>query len=144
MKPAAVFLSLTLVVIAQIVNAAQPADPQLIGRWCSAEVTLRKGDGTRTSNKSNASQYMVQTFSKDRVVVEWVRLPQWARWTQSYAIVAPGQVSMKMLEHSSLPTLIGSRSLFHYEARGDNLKLVTEPEQKQEPIVETTWTRCPE
>jgi hypothetical protein len=136
--------ALMFAVLADSACAAPQADPQLLGRWCSAEVTLRKGDGTRTSNKSNASQYMVQTFSRDRVVVEWVRLPQWARWTQSYAIVAPGQVSMKMLEHSSLPTLIGSRSLFHYETRGDNLKLVTEPEQKHEPIVETTWTRCPE
>ena len=130
--------------MAQAATAAQQADPQLIGRWCSAQVTLRRGDGTTTSNKSDASQYMVQTFSKDRVVVEWVRLPQWARWTQSYAIVSPGEVAMKMLEHSSLPTLVGSKSLYRYQARGDVLKLVTEPQQKQEPVVESTWTRCPE
>jgi hypothetical protein len=35
-------------------------------------VTLRRPDGTTTSSKSNASQYTGQTFSKDRVVVEWV------------------------------------------------------------------------
>jgi hypothetical protein len=122
--------------------AAAPIDSQLIGRWCSAEVTLRRADGTSTSSKSNASQYTVQTFSKDRVVVEWVRLPQWARWTQSYAIVSAGQLSMKMLEHSSLPGLVGSKSAYHYRAQGDVLKLVSEPQQKQEPVVESTWTRC--
>jgi len=122
--------------------AVPSADPQLIGRWCSAEVTLRRADGTTSSSKSNASQYTVQTFSKDRVVVEWVRQPQWARWTQSYAVVSAGQLSMKMLEHSSLPGLVGSKSTYRYRTQGDVLKLVSEPQQKEEPVVESTWTRC--
>jgi hypothetical protein len=86
----------------------------------------------------------VQTFSKDRVVVEWVRLPQMARWMQSYAVVSAGQLSMKMLEHSSLPGLVGSKSTYRYRAQGDVLKLVTEPQQKDEPVVESTWARCPD
>jgi hypothetical protein len=136
------FFGFALVAVVQVAAAAAPVDPQLIGRWCSVQVTLRRADGATTSSQSNASQYTVQTFSKDRVVVEWVRLPQWARWIQSYAIAAPGQISMKMLEHSSLPGLVGSSSTYRYRAQGDVLKLVSEPQQKQEPIVESVWTRC--
>ena len=65
-------LGLAFGAFVEIAAAATPVDPQLIGRWCSAEVTLRRPDGTTTSSKSNASQYTGQTFSKDRVVVEWV------------------------------------------------------------------------
>ena len=135
-------LGLALGALAQVVPGATPIDLQLIGRWCSAEVTLRRPDGTTTSSKSNASQYTVQTFSKDRVVVEWVRQPQWARWTQSYTVVSAGQLAMKMLEHSSLPSLVGSKSTYRYRTQGDVLKLISEPQQKEEPVVESTWTRC--
>jgi hypothetical protein len=131
-----------LVVGAGAIAAAPQTDRQLVGRWCSTEVTVRSADGTTTSNKSNASQYMVQTFSKDRTVVEWVRLPQWARWTQSYAIVAAGELSMTMLEHSSLPGLVGSKSVYRYRMQGDTLKLLTEPREKRDPVVESTWIRC--
>jgi hypothetical protein len=136
------FLGLAFASLSQIVAAAQQIDSQLIGRWCSAEVTLHRADGTTTSSKSNASQYTMQTFSKDRVVVEWVRLPQSARWTQSYTIVSPSELSMKMLEHSSLPDLVGSRSVYRYQIRGDVLRLTSEPQQRQEPLVDSTWTRC--
>lgn len=136
------FVGLVLGAVAPVVAAAAQTDGPLVGRWCSTEVTLHRADGTTTSSKSNASQYMVQTFSKDRAVVEWVRLPQWARWTQSYAIVSTGELAMKMLEHSSLPALVGSKSLYHYRMQGDTLKLVTQPQQKQEPVVESTWVRC--
>jgi len=133
---------LALVAAARAIAAAPQMDPQLVGRWCSTAVIVRSADGTTTSSKSNASQYMVQTFSKDRAVIEWVRLPQWARWTQSYAIVAAGELSMRMLEHSSLPALIGSKSLYRYRMQGDTLKLVTEPQQNRDPVVESTWVRC--
>jgi hypothetical protein len=103
---------------------------------------MHRVDGTAKSTKSGASQYMVQTFTKDRAIVEWARPPQSARWTQSYAIVAPGQLSMKMLEHSSLPSLVGSKSVYRYQIQGNALKLVTQPQEKQEPVVESTWIRC--
>lgn len=128
------------VAIAQGVCAAPMPDEQLMGRWCSKQVTMHLADGTATSTKSNASQYVVQTFTKDRVLVEWARPPQSARWTQSYAILAAGQLSMKMLEHSSLPALVGSRSAYRYQVKGNVLDLVTQLPEK--PIVESTWVRC--
>jgi hypothetical protein len=130
--------------IAQAVDAAPLLDEQLIGRWCSKQVTMHRVDGTATSTKSNASQYMIQTFTKDRVVVEWARPPQSARWTQSYAIVAAGQLSMKMLEHSSLPSLVGGKSAYRYQVQGNALKLTSQPQEKQEPSVESNWIRCEE
>ena len=134
------FLSFAMLVFVRVAGAAP--DEQLIGRWCSKEVTMRPVNGAATSTKSDASHYMVQTFTKDRVVVEWARLPQSARWTQSYVVVAAGQLSMKMLEHSSLPTLIGSKSAYRYQVQGNDLILATQPEEQQELTVESTWTRC--
>lgn len=138
--PRALFAGLAMIAIAA--NAAPSVDEQLLGRWCSKAVTVHPANGKTTSNKSDASQYTVQTFTKDRVVVDWARSPQSARWTQSYAIVAPGLLSMKMLEHSSLPSLVGSKSEYRYQVQGKALKLVSEPREKQEPVVESTWVRC--
>jgi hypothetical protein len=130
--------------MAAVAQWACAADEQLLGRWCSRQVTMHPASGKTTTRKSSASQYMVQTFAKDRVVVEWARPPQSARWTQSYAVTAPGQLSMKMLEHSSLPVLIGSKSAYRYEIQGNALKLSTQPEEKQDLVVESIWIRCDE
>jgi hypothetical protein len=137
-----IVLGLAASILAPSVIAAPSVDEQLVGRWCSKKVIMHEGNGKVTSTKSSASQYMVQTFSKDRVVVEWARPPQSALWTQSYAIVAPGQIATKMLEHSSLPSLVGSKVNYRYEARGSMLKLISQPTESKEPVVESTWVRC--
>ena len=134
-------LALAVSAPAARVIAAPSVDEQLVGRWCSKQVIMHERNGKVTSTRSSASQYMVQTFSKDRVVVEWARPPQSARWTQSYAIVAPGQIATKMLEHSSLPSLVGRKLNYRYDARGGVLRLVSQPSESKEPVVESTWVR---
>jgi len=130
-------------------SSAAEGDPRLIGRWCSKEITLYLADGTSSTSLSNDSQYTAQTFSDHRVFVDWVRLPQLARWTQSYAVVAPGQIAVKTLEHSSIPSLIGTIAVVRYEIQDATLKLTSYPQElKPEPMsshrkVESTWVRCP-
>jgi len=68
----------------------------------------------------------------------------------SYVAVAPGEIAVKMLEHSSLPSLVGSSSVVRYEVQGQTLKLTAFPQQmKPRPasthrMIESTWVRCPQ
>ena len=130
--------------------AAESGDLQLIGRWCAKEVTLHLADGTLNREPSNESQYIVETFTADRINAEWVRQSQSERWIESYVAVAPGEIAVKMLEHSSLPSLVGSSSVVRYEVQGQTLKLTAFPQQmKPRPasthrMIESTWVRCPQ
>lgn len=130
-------------------SSAAEGDSRLAGRWCSKQITLYFADGTSTTSTSSDSEYTAQTFSQGRVIVDWVRRPQSARWTQSYAVVAPGQIAVKMLEHSTIPSLIGTTAIVRYEIQDEALKLTSYPQElKPEAIsshrkIESTWVRCP-
>lgn len=128
--------------------SASEGDPRLIGRWCSKEVTLYLADGTSTTGISDESQHTKQTFSADRVFVEWVHRAQSAHWIQSYELVAPGRIAVKTLEHSSFPPLVGTNGVVQYEIEGQTLRLISYPQElKPEPLsthrkIESVWARC--
>lgn len=119
-----IFFVVTLLLCTTVAWGEEKSDAALIGCWRFDSGISYLADGREIAAKTKCTA----EYGKNRITSRCIGENGSFIITYSYRISSPGIYEAEMLTHPGMPSAVGSRRLFEYEIKNNELHLTTYPQ----------------